>query len=139
MEYLYQTLADLVLLLHALFVVFVVAALLLTVVGGYRHWQWIRNWWFRVIHFLGIAVVIIQSWVGLICSITTLEMWLRRQAGSELYDGSFIQYWLQRFLYYDAPEWIFTVVYTGFGLLVIITWIRFPPLRKSGTSSYPIQ
>ena len=139
MEHLYQTLADLVLLLHALFVVFVVAALLLTVVGGYRHWQWIRNWWFRVIHFLGIAVVIVQSWAGLICSITTLEMWLRRQAGGELYDGSFIQYWLQRFLYYDAPGWVFTVVYTGFGLLVIITWIRFPPLRKSGTSSYPIQ
>ena len=139
MEHLYQTLADLVLLLHALFVVFVVAALLLTVVGGYRHWQWIRNWWFRVIHFLGIAVVIVQSWAGLICSITTLEMWLRRQAGGKLYDGSFIQYWLQRFLYYDAPGWVFTVVYTGFGLLVIITWIRFPPLRKSGTSSYPIQ
>ena len=139
MKHLYQTLADLVLLLHALFVVFVVAALLLTVVGGYCHWQWIRNWWFRVIHFLGIAVVIVKSWAGLICSITTFEMWLRRQAGGELYDGSFIQYWLQRFLYYGAPGWGFTVVYTGFGLLVIITWIRFPPLRKSGASSYPIQ
>jgi hypothetical protein len=139
MEHLYQTLADLVLLLHALFVVFVVAALLLTVVGGYRHWQWIRNWWFRVIHFLGIAVVIVQSWAGLVCSITTLEMWLRRQVGGELYDGSYIQYWLQRFLYYDAPGWVFTVVYTSFGLLVIFTWIRFPPLKKSGTSSYPIQ
>ncbi len=129
MEHLYQTLADLVLLLHTLFVVFVIAALLLTIVGGYRRWQWTRNWWFRVVHLASIAVVVAQSWTGLICSLTTLEMWLRGQAGGGQYDGSFIQYWLQRLIYYDAPTWVFGVVYTAFGLLVIITWIRFPPQK----------
>ena len=133
MEHLYQPLADLVLLLHALFVVFVVAALLLTIVGGYCRWQWILNWWFRVVHLVSIAVVVAQSWAGLICSLTSLEMWLRGQAGGEQYDGSFIQYWLQRFLYYDAPGWVFVAAYTVFGLLVIITWIRFPPQKKPGT------
>ena len=132
MEYLYQTLADLVLLLHILFVVFVVAALLLTIVGGYRQWQWVLNWWFRVVHLVAIAVVVAQSWVGLICSLTSLEMWLRVQAGGKRYDGSFIQYWLQRFLYYDAPAWVFVTAYTVFGLLVVITWLRFPPQKKSG-------
>ncbi len=129
MEHLYQTLADLVLLLHAMFVVFVVAALLLTIVGGYRRWQWVRNWWFRVVHLVSIAVVVAQSWAGLICSLTSLEMWLRGQAGSEQYDGGFIQYWLQRFLYYDAPAWVFVTAYTVFGLLVVITWLRFPPKK----------
>ncbi len=133
MEHIYQSLADVVLLLHALSVVFVVAALLLTIVGGYRQWFWVRNWWFRVIHLVGITVVVVQSWAGLLCPLTTLEMWLRDQAGEARYEGSFIQYWLGRFLYYNAPEWVFVVAYTAFGLLVIITWVRFPPHKISGT------
>ncbi|MEH6823525.1 MAG: DUF2784 domain-containing protein [Motiliproteus sp.] len=133
MDHLYQNLADAVLLLHSLIVVFVVAALLLTIVGGYRQWLWVRNWWFRVVHLVAIAVVVAQSWAGLLCPLTTLEMWLRGKAGSVPYDGGFIQYWLQRFLYYDAPEWVFVVVYTVFGLLVIITWGLFPPQKKPGT------
>ena len=132
MEQIYQSLADVVLLLHALSVVFVVAALLLTIVGGFRQWSWIRNWWFRVVHLVGITVVVVQSWAGLLCPLTTLEMWLRDQAGESRYEGSFIQYWLGRFLYYNAPEWVFVVAYTAFGLLVISTWVCFPPRKISG-------
>ena len=128
---LYHYLADAVLLLHVLFVVFVVVSLLLIVVGGYRHWPWIRNGWFRLVHLCCIAIVVIQSWVGLMCPLTTLEMWFRGRAGGEQYDGGFIQYWLQRFLFYDAPEWVFVAVYTAFGLLVIISWACFPPQKTS--------
>jgi len=131
MEISYQILSDIVLLLHSLFVVFIIIALLLTVVGGFRQWLWIRNWWFRVVHLVGIVVVVAQSWVGILCPLTTLEMWLRGQAGEMQYDRSFIQYWLERLLYYDAPEWVFVVVYTAFGLLVIIAWARFPPQKIS--------
>ena len=129
MDRLYQSLADAVLLLHTLFVIFIIAALLLTIIGGLRRWRWVRNFWFRTVHLVCIAVVVAQSWIGLLCPLTTLEMWLRRQAGEAVYDKSFIQYWLERLLYYDAPEWVFVTVYTIFGLLVIITWIRFPPRR----------
>ena len=129
MEYLYQNLADAVLLLHALFVVFVVTALLLIIVGGYRQWSWVRSWRFRIVHLACIALVVAQSWAGLLCPLTSLEMWLRSQAGIVIYEGSFIQYWLQRFLYHDAPESVFVVAYTAFGLLVVIAWLRFPPLK----------
>ncbi len=105
MEYLYKNLADAVLLLHTLFVIFVIAALILTVIGGLRHWRWVRNIWFRTVHLVCIAVVVAQSWIGVLCPLTTLEVWLRRQAGEAAYDKSFIQYWLERLLYYDAPEW----------------------------------
>jgi hypothetical protein len=132
MAHLYQNLADVVLLLHALFVVFVVSALLLIIVGGYRRWRWVCNWWFRVVHLASIAFVVAQSWAGLLCPLTSLEMWFREQAGATIYVGSFIQYWLERFLYYDAPAWVFVVVYTAFGLLVIIAWLRFPPLKNRG-------
>ncbi|MEH6652177.1 MAG: DUF2784 domain-containing protein [Motiliproteus sp.] len=130
MEHFYQNFADLVLLLHALVVVFVVTSLLLTIVGGYKHWRWVRNWWFRVIHLIAIAVIVTQSWFGLLCPLTILEMWLRGQAGDGQYDGSFMQYWLQRLLYYDVPEWWFVVAYSTFGLLVVITWLCVPPQKK---------
>ena len=81
MDRLYQSLADAVLLLHTLFVIFIIAALLLTIIGGLRHWRWVRNFWFRTVHLVCIAVVVTQSWIGLLCPLTTLEMWFRRQAG----------------------------------------------------------
>lgn len=117
--------------MHVLFVIFVVFGLLLTVVGGYRKWGWVSNPWFRVIHLGGVGIVLTQSWVGIICPLTTLEMWLRGRAGETQYDGSFIQYWLQRVLYYDASPWVFVAAYTIVGLLVITTWVRFPPHFKS--------
>jgi len=132
MEHAYQIMADGVLLLHVLFVVFVLAGQLLIVLGAYQGWSWIRNWWFRIFHLGAIAIVVTQSWFSLICPLTTLEMRLRAQAGQEQYEGSFIQFWLERFLYYEAPAWLFIAVYTVFGLFVVITWFRFPPKKTSG-------
>jgi hypothetical protein len=54
-------------------------------------------------------------------------MWLRIQAQATTYESSFIEHWLGRILYYDAPAWVFTVVYSLFGLAVLITWWYFPP------------
>jgi len=126
----YQVLADWVLLIHILFVCFVVGGILLILVGGIRQWSWVRNWWFRVVHLCCILIVVAQSWLGLVCPLTILEMKLRLQAGNELYEGSFIQFWLERILYYEAPAWVFVLVYTLFGSLVLVTWLRFPPRRK---------
>ena len=130
MKNFYQLIADMVLLLHVVFVAFVVVALLLIVVGGYRQWPWVRNRWFRFIHLSCIAIVVVQSWVGLICPLTTFEMWLRGRAGGVQYDVSFIQYWLEHFLYYSAAEWVFVTVYTVFGLLVVVSWVFFPPEKR---------
>ena len=78
MEHVYQIMADGVLLLHVLFVVFVLTGQLLIVLGAYRGWFWIRNWWFRIFHLSAIAIVVAQSWVSLICPLTTLEKKLER-------------------------------------------------------------
>lgn len=126
---LYQWLADGVLVVHVAVVLFVVLGLVLTVIGGGRGWLWVRNRWFRLGHLTAIAVVVLQAWLGVLCPLTTLEMWLREQAGAAGYRGSFIGYWLQRLLYYQAPEWLFVLAYTVFALLVILVWWRLPPDR----------
>lgn len=123
----YLLLADIVLTLHVAVVLFVVGGLVLVLAGNLRGWRWVNALWFRLAHLVAIGVVVAETWLGLLCPLTTLEMWLRAQAGVAGYGGGFIEHWLQRVLYYEAPWWVFAVGYSLFGLLVVATWIRFPP------------
>lgn len=123
----YLLAADALLLLHVLFVVFVVFGLAFIVVGKLRHWSWVRNAWFRLAHLAAIAVVVAQSWFGVICPLTTWEMALRREAGDAVYSGTFVSHWLESILYYRAPAWVFAVCYTVFGTLVVFTWFWVRP------------
>ncbi|MBI3527936.1 MAG: DUF2784 domain-containing protein [Betaproteobacteria bacterium] len=126
----YLLLADVVLALHVAIVVFVVGGLVLVVIGNRRNWRWVNALWFRLAHLGAIAVVVAEVWLGVTCPFTTLEFWLRTKAHATAYSGSFIGHWLQRILYYDAPPWVFVVGYSLFGLLVLATWVRFPPVSK---------
>lgn len=123
----YTLAADAILILHALFVAFVVFGLLLVLAGGIRGWQWVRNIWFRVAHLLAIGVVVLQSWLGMLCPLTTWEMALRERAGDAVYETSFVAHWLQRILFYQGPEWVFIVSYTLFAALVIASWFWIRP------------
>ena len=123
----YQLLADAVLLVHFAVVLFVVGGLVLVVVGNLRHWHWVNLRWFRLTHIVAIGVVIAQSWLGELCPLTTLESWLRQQVGGPGYKTSFVEHWVQRVLYFQAPFWLFTSLYTSFGLLVLAAWWYFPP------------
>lgn len=125
----YLLAADAVLVLHVLFVVFVVVGLLLILTGRLLSWAWVSNWWFRVSHLVAIGVVVLQSWLGVICPLTRLEMALREKAGDATYAGGFVSHWLETILYYRAPAWVFAVCYTAFGLLVLLSWYWVPPRR----------
>ena len=123
----YLLAADAILLVHALFVMFVVIGLLLILAGKPLGWSWVRNPWFRAAHLAAIGVVILQSWLGVICPLTSWEMALRAKAGDAVYSGSFIAHWLEAVLYYRAPAWVFTLVYTAFGALVLVSWFWVRP------------
>lgn len=120
-------LADMVLVIHVLFVFFVVFGLVAIYLGYFLNWHRVRNRAFRILHLLAIGIVVIQSWAGVICPLTTWEIALREATGAETYAGSFIQHWLQALLYYNAPDWVFMLLYTGFGGLVLASWYLVPP------------
>ncbi|BCB62529.1 MULTISPECIES: DUF2784 domain-containing protein [Halomonadaceae] len=123
-------LADLVLILHVLFVAFVVVGVVAIYVGRGCRWAWVHHRPFRLLHLSAIGYVVAQAWLGVVCPLTTLEMALRAEAGVATYAGSFIQHWLHRLLYFSAPEWVFAVVYTLFGGLVLASWWVVPPRRR---------
>lgn len=123
----YLLLADAILLVHVLFVGFVVVGLLLILLGKPLSWSWVRNPWFRLLHLAGIAVVVLQAWAGIICPLTTWEMAFRAKAGDAVYSGTFISHWLETILYYRAPAWVFIVCYSIFGLAVVASWFWVRP------------
>jgi polyferredoxin len=125
----YRAFADAVLTLHVGVVLFVIGGLVLVLVGNWRGWHWVNRWGFRLAHLLAIGVVVAESWLGIVCPLTTLESWLRAKAGAGSYGGGFIEHWLQRLLYYDAPAWVFVTGYSLFGLGVLASWWYYPPRR----------
>ncbi|WP_249976652.1 DUF2784 domain-containing protein [Vreelandella olivaria] len=124
-------LADTILIIHVLFVAFVVLGLFAVYIGYFLKWGWVRNRVFRITHLCAIGYVVGQAWLGAICPLTTWEMALRAEAGAATYSGSFIQYWLQSLLYYSAPEWVFVLVYTVFGSLVLASWFAVRPNQRA--------
>ena len=133
---LFRVAADVLLFSHVLIVAFVVFGLALILIGKPFNWSWIRNPWFRLGHLTAIGIVAIQSWIGVICPLTTWEVALRERAGEVAYSGSFVSHWLEAVLYYQAPAWVFTVAYTVFAAVVVASWYwvrprRFTRRRKS--------
>src|SRR6187455_1761208 len=128
---LYLLAADSILAVHFAIVVFVIGGLVLIVAGNLRRWRWVNSLRFRWAHLLAIAFVVAESWLGIVCPLTTLEMHLRAAGGEATYGGSFVGHWLRRLLYYDAPPWVFVVCYTAFGALVVASWWLFPPGRRN--------
>ena len=130
----YLLAADLILLGHVLFVAFVVLGLALILIGKPLGWSWVRNPWFRLAHLAAISIVALQSWCGRICPLTTWEMALRARSGEGTYPGSFVMHWLESLLYFQAPEWVFTVCYTAFAGIVIASWFWVRPRHFTGHS-----
>lgn len=125
----YQIAADGLLVLHVLFILFVVLGLACIAAGWAHNWRWTRNPWFRAGHLAAISIVVLQAWLGLNCPLTIWEMQFRERAGQFTYSGSFIEHWLHRLIFYEADAWVFILAYTVFGIAVIATWIGYPPRR----------
>ena len=99
-SFVYLLAADAILLLHVLFVVFVVVGLLLVLAGKVLSWSWVRNPWFRLMHLAAIGVVVLHwleqilyyqapAWVFIVCysafGLAALASWflVRRRPFSE--------------------------------------------------------
>lgn len=100
-------LADGLLVLHGLFIVFVVA-------GGALVWRWPRLAW---LHLPAVAWAAWVEWTGRICPLTPLENQFRRAAGQSGYEGGFIEHYLLGLIY---PEGLTRGAQVGLGVAVAL-------------------
>jgi hypothetical protein len=123
----YTILADAIVIIHAAYVAFVVFGLAAILIGAAIGWRWTRSPAFRITHMAAIALVCVESIVGVICPLTSLENSIRQRGGAARYPDDFIAHWTHRMIFYNFPPWIFTIAYISFAILVVITFIAIPP------------
>lgn len=116
-------LADLVLVAHAAFVLFVVGGLLATWAGLALGRPFARNRVFRGAHLAAIAFVVVETVLGYACPLTVWEDALRGHRT----DGGFIERFVHAWMFWDAPPCVFEASYVAFAAMVALTWWRWPP------------
>ncbi len=123
----YGYLADLVVAFHLGYVSYVVVGQLIIWIGLIFRWSWIRNPWFRWTHLLAILAVALEAVCSITCPLTSWEFELRRMAGQEVEESTFIGLLFHNILFWDLPPWAFTAMYIGFAALVLGTFVFAPP------------
>lgn len=123
-------LADAILVVHVAIVAFVVFGAIAIWAGGRRGWGWVHGFRWRLTHLALMGFIALQAWLGALCPLTVWEQALRRHAGQDAYSESFIEHWLSRLIFFDAPWWIFIAAYTAFAAFVLLAWFKVPPRRR---------
>ena len=118
---LYRFAADLVMLVHLLFVLFVV-------LGGFLSLKWR---WLPWIHLPVAIYGAVIEFVHFVCPLTPLENLLRRKGGHEGFEGGFIETYLLRILYPDGLTRRVEIV-IGISVLIINAVAYWLYLRKAG-------
>lgn len=119
-------LADLILIIHFAFVLFVAGSLPLIWIGAAMRWSWVRHRGYRITHLAAILLVTAEAAAGVWCPLTVWEDQLRGTSG----DPGFVARWIHWLMFYRFPDWVFTTAYTVFTLAVILTWRLIPPQRQ---------
>jgi hypothetical protein len=116
----YELLADATVVLHVLFVAFVLFGGLLV----------LRRPWVAWLHLPSAVWGASIEFAGWICPLTPLENWLREQAGQAVYTSSFTERYLLPLLYPDAltreMQWLL-----GSLVLVVNAALYFVVLRRT--------
>ncbi len=91
----YRLLADLVVMIHGLWIAFLLLGLLLV-----WQWRWLIPW-----HLAGVALVLVLNLGGWYCPLTHLEVYLRGLHHPSLtYPGSFMANYLERLIYLEVNQ-----------------------------------
>ena len=79
------------------------------------------------VHFLMIAVVVVESLCGVLCPLTDWENHLRELTGETSEPASFIARWMDKLLFVDLSPSVLAACYCVFGLVVLAALILAPP------------
>jgi len=124
----YSLLADLAVLVHALFVLF-------AVLGGLVVLRRPRLAWLHLPAAIWGGIMELKGWV---CPLTYLEIHFRRLGGEAGYSGDFIEHYLEPLIY---PLWLTPRLQTviGIGVLVLNAAVYFCLWRKVSCKSLPLK
>ena len=120
--------ADLIVVIHLAYVIMVVGGLFVILIGGFLKWRFVRIFWLRAVHLAMILIVVLEALLGIVCPLTDWEYDIRTAAGQhDVSNMSFIARLVHYLIFFEFPEYVFTIGYCLFAIAVIISWRLFPP------------
>ncbi len=123
----YAILADLLVVIHCAYVGYVILGQVAIWLGWALRRQWTRNFWFRITHLAAIGFVAFEEGIGMVCPLTELEANLRVLAGEGARSGTFMGRLFHDVLFLDLPHQAFTWMHVGFAIIVLATFVLYPP------------
>jgi hypothetical protein len=120
---LYSRLAVTVLILHLLFILWVLFGALIA-----RSRPWLR--WLHIVCLVWGVLIAVLPWP---CPLTPLENWLESRAGVEPYHGGFLLHYLDALVYPDIPPILLTVASIAVCALNLGLYVWRPWSRRKGS------
>ena len=129
----YALLADGLVVIHLVYISYVIFGQLAIMIGWPMGWRWIRNPWFRITHLAMILIVALEAVVQFKCPLTTWEENLRELAGQDIEKLDFIAGLLRRTLMFDNTwdDFMNNSYYVVAGIVVATIFLVPPRFRKS--------
>jgi hypothetical protein len=125
----YLLLADAVLFVHLAVIAFNLFGLVVIPLGGGLGWRFVRVLWWRALHVAILAVVALQAALGRLCFLTDWQSALLAAAGTAAAREPLIAGFVNRLIYWPLPLWVFTVIYVGVCVYVLLLWWLVAPRR----------
>ncbi len=126
----YRILADTVLVVHGLFVAFVMFGGLLAL------WRWRLAY----LHLPALAWGAMVIGMGWICPLTPLEVSLRQQAGQQGYGGGFIEHYVLAAIYPDGLtreiQMLLAALLVAGNIVVYTVWARRRRASRARTAAH---
>ena len=137
---LYRILADLIVLVHFGWIVFMVVGFFFTawaVAAVYifhcrNGWEqrFLDRWVLRTVHFAGIIYVTILAVMQEYCPLTSLENFLRyRHDPGTTYPGGFLIYYIERLVYPNLPFQTIMIPTVAIAVLSVLLYVLCPPKK----------
>jgi len=118
MKTLFLAAADVVVVVHLLWIVF----LILGAIPGRR------RAWIKWAHIGSLGFSIALQTFHWICPLTHVEIWLRRIGGAQAYEGTFIRHYVESLVYVTIPPML---LFTGTLIVVAVSlWVYFGPRAR---------
>ena len=121
----YKVAADVVILIHFLWIGFVILGFPVTLYFNSAKW--------RLFHLAAVILMILMQVTLTICPLTYLEGWLKSGGNTkDVYPGAFIAEWVERLIYVEDMT-LEKIMYATMAYLVLILlsfWLRPLKFRK---------
>ena len=129
---LYKFLADTIVIVHLVWILFMLLGFILTLRGFFCK-EFFDRWLFRTLHLLGIAYVSLLAIMGKYCPLTLWENTLRAKYDPSLtYPGSFMIHYFEKLVYPNVNPLIIRIPTTFIAVFTVAMFIIKPPKGIKG-------